>query len=189
MSTPASLLSQGPTHWLHGLCGGGIESRSVASPRLHRKADFLGFPHRKMRSPSRSSQPRPGPPNLRPLASAFQPRLPSKCPLCPLLHPKDSDLGWDDVVSNIPEPLPKLRGVGESHTLDFGDDAALQGRVRVLVTLLHQEHPTAGRGKQVGISLMLPSGSLPRPQGAERAGLALHPSHPLLDRSHNPTAA
>lgn len=97
----------------------------------------------------------------------------------------DSDLGWDDVVSNIPEPLPKLRGVGESHTLDFGDDAALQGRVRVLVTLLHQEHPTAGRGKQVGISLVLPSGSLPRAQGAEKAGLALHPSHPLLDRSHN----
>jgi len=28
MSTPASLLSQGPTHWLHGLCGGGSESWS-----------------------------------------------------------------------------------------------------------------------------------------------------------------
>lgn len=37
----------------------------------------------------------------------------------------------------------------------------------------------------MGISLVLPSGSLPRPQGTEKAGLALHPSHPLLDRSHN----
>lgn len=48
-----------------------------------------------------------------------------------------SDLGWDDVVSNIPEPLPQLRGVGEDHALDFGDDAALQGGVSVLITLLH----------------------------------------------------
>lgn len=111
MSTPASLLSQGPTHWLHGLCGGGIESWSVASPRLHRKADFLGFPHRKMRSPSRSSQPRPGPPDPRPLASAFQPRLPSKCPLCPLLHPKDLDLGWETDPSGESLATAQLLGV------------------------------------------------------------------------------
>lgn len=39
---------------------------------------------------------------------------------------RGADLGWDDVVSNIPEPLPQLRGVGEDHALDFGDDAALQ---------------------------------------------------------------
>lgn len=50
---------------------------------------------------------------------------------------RGSDLGWDDVVSNVPKPLPQLRGVGEDHALDFGDDAALQGGVSVLITLLH----------------------------------------------------
>lgn len=59
-----------------------------------------------------------------------------ECPVSPSRFPCDpparpyrlrwgSDLGWDDVVSNIPEPLPKLRGVGEGHALDFGDYAAL----------------------------------------------------------------
>ena len=98
MSTPASLLSQGPTHWLHGLCGGGSESWSVASPRLLRKAALLGFPHRQMRSPSRSSQPRPGPPDPRALASAFQPQLPSKCLLCPLCTPRTQTWGGRETL-------------------------------------------------------------------------------------------
>lgn len=92
----------------------------------------------------------------------------------------DSDLGWDDVVSNIPKPLPKLRCVGEGHTLNFGDNAALQGSVSVLVTLLHQEHPTVGKGSTGGHQ----PHCCPRnfPQG-------LHLSHQLLGRGHISTAA
>ena len=109
MCTPASLPSQGPTHWLHGLCGDSSESWSVASPRLLRKAALLGFPHTKTRPPCRPSQPRPGPPDLRPLASAFQPQLPSKCLFCPLLHPKYSrPQTWGGRLTLLVKVLPLL---------------------------------------------------------------------------------
>ena len=38
--------------------------------------------------PEQTQPAQPGPPDPRPLASAFQPQLPSKCLLCPPLHPR-----------------------------------------------------------------------------------------------------
>lgn len=89
-----------------------------------------------------------------------------------------SDLGWDDVVRNIPKSLSELRGVGEGHALDFRDDTALQGGVGVLVTLLHQEHPPVGRGPGRWASAsLLPSGNFPR-------GIHLSPAPGQGPRQH-----
>lgn len=81
-----------------------------------------------------------------PAASHVTQPKPGRASLGPPVISKASDLGWDDIVSNIPEPLPKLRGVGIGHALDFGDNSALQGSVNILVTLLHHKHPPVGRG-------------------------------------------
>lgn len=56
-------------------------------------------------------------------------------------HRGDANLGRDDIVCNIPQPLPQLRGVGEGHPFQLGDDRALQGRVCVLVAFLDHKHP------------------------------------------------
>lgn len=85
----------------------------------------------------------------------------------------DSDLGRNDVVGDIPDSLPKIRGVGEGHALDFGDDSTLQGGVDVLVTLLYQEHPSVGRDRYVSISHTAAFRELPQARGRVRVTATL----------------